>query len=1268
MKQLFILFFCLLLSSNSFAQPASEAKDLRVYPIRVNHKWGYAKFYGTFVDTLITPRYDYIGDIHLPWNTADDKPKSSPYRLFEIENKVGLLDNYLNEFIPNKYKRIRPISNQFFAVENKDGFQLVNNKEEVLFDGATYDDIRGDRSDEKLRYFLVKKDHKWAIKNKEGEVLVDYQYAAIKNAGASGFFKVKSRLDKSLWLLIDSLGNTVLPGRFVNIRVLDEKVIAIRKDGSFAWQYFLRSNRIPNSSFLLQPGEFKSIKKVSDHLLALVPYDKVISKKIILRSLQDDYKIIKELEVVEIGGKNTKRIVPDFYPLDGNYAMQSVQSEDKKKIMYQLIDSQAKIGSIPFDTIYQTKKKNVFFVGTDYQVSFFTNRRWGLLQPKAGVVVKPKAVYKKIFDFEDDIAITQMGDSYGALAVQTEQTDKLPPLFETVFKSGKNTLQVQTSDGKAVIYNLTEEGKFEEDIIVSNTFVFSENAKRKIVEAKNKRLTKVIREEETRPKAFWGFLNFSYTDEKLTLVNDGKLILQTELQTPVSGIKEIHLNRIAIYHKDKTVLNEATKVFYEKPLEQISFFDVDQNRISSKIQIIGYRDFHREYDYTAFMDAEGKMGLIDKEGQELLINGKPLRYLYIGPFTAGRARVCLGDRLVADAKGELEVPARYTIGTVDELLSEFNMKKAGREHHRGKNKTPIYTWNNEGSCKWAYIDTRGNLLFKTNFDYVEDFNLRNDRALVCTTLDKGSGLKPKAGFNMIDKNGNELLDMEKDLLSLEYKNLKDTTACFQFTVGKTPTFYFNQKGHQVFVNPTRMRPFSEGLAMFRDTKEKWGFVDSTGHILIEPRYQYARPFSDGLALVVDDSGYCSFIDKKGTVAFKTSFTKKQQIGIGDFHNGRCWFKGTKGWFWGCFDKKGNEVLAPKYFYKIKAATLPKAAEAYALPMDFINESATSVQMINKAGKPVATVIDRDGKTLIEPEKYSEIGTVDKHGIASYTLSTGKEKGLLNVNGKVLTEAIYLSIGTFKNGFAKVQSKKEKWGLIDQSGQVVLKPVYKRVGIMSEGLVAVETRNSQGWYFVNKAGQKIIPGPFESVTPFQSGMSFVKYKKQEILIDKTGNRIPITTGKPLFFSEGILGMVKNPSAKKRDRIYFYADETGNNILGRDFAEITPFQLGISKVRRLTPIVPGAKKRRELLGAINKRGVMVVPPKFRNLHLQPDGNIVINPQRFYGLVTVDGEVILDPIYDLITYYREDQILRVEQGEKVGYAEFKDNKLTWIWEMTY
>jgi len=173
MIRIFILFLCLVISNNTFSQD----DDLLVYPIRVDHKWGYAKFYGSFVDTLIPPRYDNIGDVYLPWNVAGDKPTLSPFRLFEIDKKVGLLNSFLQESLPNKYNRIRPISKEFHAVEIDQGFQLINNKEEVGLDGVIYEDIKGELYDDRLEFFFVRKDRKWAVKNKAGHLILDHQFS-----------------------------------------------------------------------------------------------------------------------------------------------------------------------------------------------------------------------------------------------------------------------------------------------------------------------------------------------------------------------------------------------------------------------------------------------------------------------------------------------------------------------------------------------------------------------------------------------------------------------------------------------------------------------------------------------------------------------------------------------------------------------------------------------------------------------------------------------------------------------------------------------------------------------------------------------------------------------------------------------------------------------------------------------------------------------------------------------------------------------------------
>jgi len=1058
-------------------------------------------------------------------------------------------------------------------------------------------------------------------------------------------------------------GDPVLPGKYADISMINKKVITIKKESISKWGYFL--SKKSDSAFLKQPGKFTSIKKVTDQSLVLVPDNVNGPKKALLQRLSGDFEIIKSLNVKVVGGSDSRQMVPDFYPLDENYGVQSFLVDGEKSVGFKLIDSEGSIQSEFFDTIKTTNKDQVYFVARDTERGSITYRKWDILQPSKNKITAIKTKFSEISDFEDDIAITRSGDKYGAIAMVDNQKDELPCLFETVYKSGEKTLQIQTTSEKAVIYELNQEGKFIEDLIISNTIVFFESKQRDIKEADNNPL-KYFKKYVPDYEHTWEYLDYKYEDGKLAILNKEKVILRTNFSKEVIAVTEISSDLLAVYFKGKAVQNNSTSIFSEQPITQVAFLSISKNKIVNEVPMIGFRSFKEGNSYTAFIDNTTRMGLINKEGKQLSLNGKPLRFLYIGHFNAGLARVCLGDQLFADPKDELKIPPKYSIGKIKEFMDDFNIKINGKITYGMLNEAALYAINKEGKSKWGFIDKNGNLLIDANYDYVKDFNDENNKALVYETQSEQSGLKPKTHVGLIDQKGNRLLDFTDDLLNVEYRNNSKKNPFFQITVGKTPTFYFNKKGHQVFVNPTRMRPFVEGLALFRSKENRWGYVDSIGNVLIKPRFKYARPFSDGLAMVVDSSGFCSFINQKGIIVFKTKFTEKQQIGLGDFHEGRCWFKGTKGWFWGCFDKRGSEVIEPRFYHKITGAYLPKPAESYILPMDFINGVA-SIRVLDANQKPVFTIIDRQGNQKIDPGVFAIIGPFDKNGLAIYSTDSKEKKGLLDLDGKVLCPPRYKAIQAFEKGFAKVISNQGNWGLINLAGEEIVKPVYQEIGIVSEGLIPVKTKG-RGWTFVDETGKMIISGPFNSVTAFQSGMSFVNRKEKNFLIDELGNEISISNGTPLFFSEEILGIVKDENKKRRDREYFYADDSGNNILGRNFKEINPFQLGVAKVRILSVEVPGEKKKKQLLGAINKRGVMIVPPKFRNLHLQPDGNIVINPQRFHGLVTLSGKTLLEPIYDLITYYPKDEIFRAEQGEKIGYFELEENQVKWIWKMRY
>lgn len=61
----------------------------------------------------------------------------------------------------------------------------------------------------------------------------------------------------------------------------------------------------------------------------------------------------------------------------------------------------------------------------------------------------------------------------------------------------------------------------------------------------------------------------------------------------------------------------------------------------------------------------------------------------------------------------------------------------------------------------------------------------------------------------------------------------------------------------------------DGYAAFRQG-EKWGFVDSTGKVMIEPQYEDAKSFSNGVAAVCQN-GVWNFINTKGEVVIQGDY-------------------------------------------------------------------------------------------------------------------------------------------------------------------------------------------------------------------------------------------------------------------------------------------------------------------------------------------------------------------------------------------------------------
>ncbi len=183
--------------------------------------------------------------------------------------------------------------------------------------------------------------------------------------------------------------------------------------------------------------------------------------------------------------------------------------------------------------------------------------------------------------------------------------------------------------------------------------------------------------------------------------------------------------------------------------------------------------------------------------------------------------------------------------------------------------------------------------------------------------------------------------------------------------------------------------------------KKWGYVDMTGQIVIEPQFDYAAGFtSEGLALVSEGGEY-GYIDKTGKFVISPQFQRAES-----FSEGLAlvlFSDGTTGYI----DTTGGRT----------AITLPNDASS----ADSFSEGLAAVTYRNGT----TGYIDKTGNIVSAPRKYISMG--------------GSDAGLICV----------------------ALQTNQKWGCMDKTGQFVIPAQFDFVGVY-QGLVNVTIGNKSGW--------------------------------------------------------------------------------------------------------------------------------------------------------------------------------------------------------------
>jgi hypothetical protein len=317
--------------------------------------------------------------------------------------------------------------------------------------------------------------------------------------------------------------------------------------------------------------------------------------------------------------------------------------------------------------------------------------------------------------------------------------------------------------------------------------------------------------------------------------------------------------------------------------------------------------------------------------------------------------------------------------------------------------------------------------------------------------------------------------------------------------------------------PARLFPIEQ--------RGKHGYIDSTGQVVVKPKFDEAWRFSEGLApvLINDKWGY---VDEAGKLVMKPQFFDARPFYEGLALVGVFFKAGSRNGRignYGYIDKTGQLVIAPQF----------------GVAFDF-SDGLSRIQTEDyKNG-----YIDKTGRVVFWDERLTEDFS---NGLALFKTNsnmTDSMTGYLDKTGRVAIGARFDWGESFAEGLACVALNKQA-GFIDTKGDVAIEFGFDACRSFSEGLAAVMVGNK--WGYVDKSGQMIIEPQFAEAAQFSDDVAVVR------VFENAG-----APGKEQRLKEGERIISLKPGK------FAVIDKTGRMILAPKFVQIGDFYGGLAVV--------------------------------------------------------------------------------------------------------
>lgn len=393
---------------------------------------------------------------------------------------------------------------------------------------------------------------------------------------------------------------------------------------------------------------------------------------------------------------------------------------------------------------------------------------------------------------------------------------------------------------------------------------------------------------------------------------------------------------------------------------------------------------------------------------------------------------------------------------------------------------------------------------------------------------------------------------------------------------------------------------AQGLSVTK-VKDKFGYADASGNVVIKANYTTAYPFENGKAKVQKDNKW-GYIGTDGKPIIKIEYDN-----IEEFVNGIALVK--KGDKYGYIKENGTFYIKPEWSF---IGSINEDGYVWVAKGKTLSEAFKGLYRYDK---------------LIIPAKYNSLGFYVVTDSADYTSG----EAIIHINGLPRNNEI-------RENFAKLSCSKEPYiwatfgvlsNIFDLEGKPLLKNIKGAAGMPQDGYVLVRKYSKKGekeyhdynYYAVNANGKKLFKKDvrqlvdpedvYESCGPFRSGRAMCGTEKEAFLIDNMTNlksaiysRLnPVANGQFICISDNRMGIIS---------------PEGTEVVAPTYRSIVPVTADAS--------VYAAKNNNHRSGFIGADGSTIIPFRYDETYAFVGGKGYVKQGQYCGIIDSEGNFIV------------------------------------------